>query len=123
MMAAFYVAAGINHFIHPEFYMKIMPPWLGLHEALIIISGVCEILFGLLIIVRHTRVIGAWCIIALLIVIFPANIQMLLNYLHQHNPLLWIAILRLPIQFVLIWWAYLFTKTMKNKNIPFGRRS
>ena len=109
-MACFYVAAGINHFIHPEFYMKIMPPWLGWHEALIIISGVCEILFGLLLIARPTRVIAAWCIIGLLIVIFPANIQMLLKYLHQHNPLLWIAVLRLPIQFILIYGAHIFYK-------------
>ena len=109
-MAAFYIAAGINHFIHPEFYKKIMPPWVGWHDALIFLSGVCEILFALLLIPRHTRVIGAWCMIALLVGIFPANIQMMLNYLHQKNPGLWLTVLRLPLQLVLIWWAYLFTK-------------
>jgi len=46
IMAALYVAAGINHFIHPEFYRKIMPPWLPFHDGLIFISGVFEILFA-----------------------------------------------------------------------------
>ena len=49
-MAVFYVAAGLNHFIHPQFYRTIMPPWLGWHGMLIDITGVCEILFGLLLI-------------------------------------------------------------------------
>src|SRR5450432_2353421 len=110
-MALVYVAAGINHFIHPEFYLKIMPPWLGWQKALIIISGICESLFGLLLIPHKTRVTAAWCIIALLIAVFPANIQMMLNYLHQNKPGLWIAVVRLPLQFVLIWWAWLFTRS------------
>jgi uncharacterized membrane protein len=77
------------------------------------VSGICEILFGLLLIPSHTRVIAAWCLIGLLVAIFPANIQMMLNGLHKNTLWLWITILRLPLQLVLIWWAYLFTK-------PFG---
>ncbi len=90
-----------------------MPPWLPWHNELIFISGVFEILFALLLILPSTRRVGALCTILLLIAIFPANIQMLLNYIHENNPLLWVAILRLPLQVVLILWAYSFTK--KNK--------
>ena len=57
-----------------------------------------------------TRRTAAWGIIILLIMIFPANIYMMMNYLNEKNPGLWITILRLPLQFVLIWWAYTFTK-------------
>jgi uncharacterized membrane protein len=109
-MAAVYIVAGINHFIHPGVYLKIMPPWVGWQPTLVIVSGVLEILFGLMLFFPGTRQIASWCIIGLLVAVFPANIQMMLNYLHENNPRLWIAILRLPLQFVLIWWAYLFTK-------------
>ncbi len=104
------MAAGLNHFLHPEFYKKIMPLWLPCHFTLIIISGILEILFAVLLLFIPTRPLAAWCIIVLLVVIFPANIQMMLNYLYQHNPQLWISILRLPLQIFLILWAYAFTK-------------
>jgi uncharacterized membrane protein len=116
-MVLLYVAAGINHFIHPELYLSIMPPWLPFHSALVDISGVCEILFGLLLILKRTRVVAAWLIIALLIAVFPANIQMFINYWRSDSPLLWIAIVRLPVQGLLIWWAYGFTK-MPNTKTP-----
>ncbi len=115
VMAVLYVAAGINHFIHPAAYIKIIPPWLSFPQALVIVSGVIEILFGLLLLPGRTRPVAAWGIIALLVAVFPANIQAMLNYLHENNPRLWIAILRLPLQFVLIWWAYLFTKPITTK--------
>jgi len=110
VMALGYVIAGIIHFTHPAFYKKIMPLWLPYHFALIYISGVCEIVFGLLLLPEATRSIGAWLIIALLIAIFPANIQMAINYWNRNNPYLWIAIARLPLQILLIWWAWIYTK-------------
>jgi uncharacterized membrane protein len=105
-----YVVAGLNHFAHPGFYTRIMPHWIPFHEEIVFVSGICEILFGLLLILPRTRRLGAWCIILLLIAIFPANIQMMINYLRENNPQLWIAILRLPLQILLIWWSYSFTK-------------
>lgn len=89
-----------------------MPPWLPLHDELIFISGICEILFALLLLFPLTRQIAAWCIIALLVAVFPANIQMMLNYRQENNPLLWLAVLRLPLQILLIGWAYIFTKPL-----------
>jgi uncharacterized membrane protein len=115
LMAGLYTAAGINHFIQPGMYMRIMPPWLVWHKGFIIVSGVCEILFGLLLIPCRTRQIAAWCIIVLLVAIFPANVQMMVNYLHEDNRQLWLAIFRMPLQLVLIWWAYLFTNPAENK--------
>ncbi len=114
-MIVFYTAAGLNHFIHPEFYLKIMPTWVPYHKEMIFISGVCEILFALFLLFPVTRRIGAWCIILLLIAVFPANIQMFLNYHNENNPQLWIAIVRLPVQIILIWWAYLFARKPKVK--------
>ncbi len=109
-MIIFYGAAGVNHFINPAFYLKIMPSWLPLHKELVFVSGVFEALFAFLLIFPATRSLGAWGIIALLIAVFPANVQMLLNYIDSHDPKLWIAIVRLPLQLLLIWWAYGFTR-------------
>ena len=115
LMIALYFAGGIYHFLHPEVYRKIMPPWLPWHTQLIFISGLCEVLFAVLLLSPTTRSAASWCIIALLVAVFPANIQMMINYSGSHNPALWIAVLRLPLQIVLICWAYSFTKTSAGK--------
>ncbi len=109
VMALLYLFAGINYFLHKEFYLAIMPTWLGYHELLIIISGICEILFALLLLPIESRSFAAWGIIFLLVAVFPANIQMMVNYYHEQNTQLWMSILRLPLQIVLVWWAYTFT--------------
>ena len=118
IMILFYAGAGINHFIRPDFYLKIMPAWLPLHKELVFISGVAEVLCAVLLLFSKTRRLGAWAVIALLVAVFPANLQMLLDYKRDNNPMLWIAVLRLPIQLLLLWWAYSFTgkPTQKNKS-------
>ena len=113
LMALLYLAAGINHFVNPPFYLKIMPSWLPFPRQLVFISGLCEILFAFLLMFRSTRSLGACLIILLLIAVFPANIQMAINYHQQNNPHLWIALLRLPLQALLIWWAYSIYKKSK----------
>ena len=111
-----FVFAGFNHFINSEFYLKIMPPVLPAPLFLVYLSGVFEIILGaLLLISRFTRV-AAWSLIALLIAVFPANIYMATNAerFQEFSPFaLW---LRLPLQFVIIFWVYLFTKT-ENANV------
>lgn len=109
-MAAAYVAAGINHFLHPETYLAIMPPWMPAHFFFVIVSGIAELMLGFFLLFPSTRRFAAWGIILLLVAVFPANIQMLLNYHRDEHPLLWLAYLRLPLQVVLIWWAYQYTK-------------
>jgi uncharacterized membrane protein len=109
-MSLMYIAAGINHFWHKAMYLPIMPNWLGYHEALIILSGIFEIVLGSLILPLATRRLAAWGIILLLVAVFPANVQMLYNFIATNNPYLWLTIVRLPLQILLIWWAYTFTK-------------
>jgi uncharacterized membrane protein len=110
VMAVLYIAAGIYHFINPRFYQKIMPTYLPWHIPLVYISGVCEIIFALLLIPESTRHVAAWLIIVLLIAVFPANIQMAVSFWQKQRPTLWIALIRLPLQLVLIWWAWIYTK-------------
>jgi uncharacterized membrane protein len=110
LMALLYVAAGINHFLNPKIYLGIMPPFLPQPLLLVYISGLFEVLLGLLLLVPATRTLAAWGIIVLLLAVFPANIQMAVNYLQTENPRLWLALLRLPLQGMLIWWAWQFTR-------------
>ena len=44
----FMIAAGVAHFVNPDFYLRLMPPWLPWHEELVLLSGVCEIVAGVL---------------------------------------------------------------------------
>jgi len=118
-MILLYVIAGLNHFLNRQKYASIIPPYLPCPATLVYISGVCEIMFGLLLIPVATRRIAAGLIILLLIAVFPANVQMTVNYYHAHNPWLWLTIIRLPVQLLLIRWAWFFTwnKSFKNKNV------
>lgn len=110
LMAAGFMLAGLLHFIVPKGYLRIMPPWLPYHVPLVALSGMCEILGGVLLMQQSTRAAGAWFIIAILIAVFPANVQMAVNFYQRHNPYLWLAILRLPLQPLLIWWAWMYTR-------------
>lgn len=96
-----------------------MPSWIPWQQELVYISGVIEIILGILLLVPTIRHYAAWGIIFLLIAIFPANIQMALNYLNIYHPATWLAILRLPLQFLLIWLAWLFTKKI-NGTVKFA---
>jgi uncharacterized membrane protein len=110
MMSLLYILAGSNHFINPKFYKNIIPAYIPWHTQLVFISGILEILFGVLLIPLLTRRIAAVGIILLLVAIFPANINMTWKYWTENTPGLWITILRLPLQVLLIWWAYIFAK-------------
>ncbi len=112
LMSLIYIAAGINHFRSPAYYLTIMPFYLPYPRELVYISGACVIIFGLLLIPELTRRIAAWLIIILLIAIFPANLEMTINFYHENNPQLWLTLLRLPLQIALIWWAWKYTKRL-----------
>ena len=110
IMSGLYILTGSYHFINPSFYEPIMPPYLPYHSTLIFISGICEITIAILSIPKSSRRIAAWLLVALLIAVFPANIQMTINYYNESNPQLWLSIVRLPIQIILIWWAWIYTR-------------
>lgn len=108
-MALLYIVAGITHFVKPDFFLKIVPPYLGYPGVLVMVSGLFEILFGTLLFFPSVRVWAAWGIILLLIAVFPANVYMAYG---EKFALIspWIRWGRLPLQFFLIWWAYQYTK-------------
>ena len=117
IMSAFYVLSGSNHFIHPANYLSIIPPYLPLHEAINYVAGVAEICCGILLLFSATRNFAAWAVICMLIAFMPAHIYMIQQAPMQMGAATitpFIAWLRIPLQALLIWWAYSFTlKTKK----------
>lgn len=110
LLAVFFVVAGLNHFINPAFYIRIMPPYLPWHHFLVYLSGFFEIALGILLTFRSHTGMASWGLIALLIAVFPANVHMAMNpqLYPAINPIaLW---LRLPLQAVFIAWAYWYTR-------------
>ena len=104
--AVFFVIAGINHFVMAEFYLKIIPPALPAHDLINALSGIAEIVIGVMVGLPRTRVLGGWLAIALLVAVFPANIYLYMNQgiIPQVSPAL--HLLRLPLQALFIAWAY-----------------
>lgn len=106
LAAAFFVGAGSLHFIRPEFYLKIMPPYIPWHLAMVRASGFFEIAGGIGLLVPQTRRTAAWGLVALLIAVFPANLYMATNPIEAGAasiaPILRWG--RLPLQLVFIWW-------------------
>ncbi len=111
LLSFLFFAAGLNHFVSPDFYLQVMPPYLPMPHILNWIAGAAEMAFAIGLLIPKTRIYSAWGLIAVLIAVFPANI-----YMYQEKELLfpdlpnWAMALRLPLQGLLIWWAYQFTR-------------
>ena len=109
-LAVFFVVAGLNHFRDPTFYLSMMPPFLPAHEALNVISGVCEILGGVGVLVPRTRRFAGWGLIALLIAVFPANIYAALQgQIAGLSAPPWTLWARLPFQALFLVWVWAVT--------------
>lgn len=111
LLAIFFILAGLNHFRSPEFYLNIMPPYLPWHGPLHLLSGLLEILFGALLLVPKYSRVAAWGIIAVLILVFPANVHMAMHpeLYPEISPVA--LYVRLPIQGLFILWAWWFTRS------------
>jgi uncharacterized membrane protein len=107
LAAIFYVVAGTLHFLRPEFYLKIMPPYIPWHAAMVEISGFFEILGGLGLLIPRTRRAAAWGLVLLLIAVFPANLYMATNPVETGATAIAPALRwgRLPLQALFIWWV------------------
>ena len=109
LLSVFFLGAGVNHFWHPAFYTNIMPTYLPWHLELVYLSGIFEILFGAMLLIPRYQTLGAWGIIALLVVFLTVHIHMLINdhlYPTVSPTFLWI---RLLLQAPLIAWAFWYT--------------
>ncbi len=111
LMAALYAIIGILHFIFPYKVMLILPLWMPQKYFLVISSGVIELILAALILYSPYRRISAGIIIIMLVIYLAlVHIPMAIDFYFAKNPLLWAALLRLPLQGILISWTYQFLK-------------
>lgn len=107
-MGAIYIFAGIMHFIKPKVYLRIMPRYLPAHKALVLLSGVVEILLGIGLFFKETKNLSIYGIIAMLAVFLLVHLYMLSSDKASAGFPKWLLLLRLPIQFALMYWAFMY---------------
>ncbi|CAN5802863.1 membrane protein [soil metagenome] len=117
--------SGIVHLRKPDLYTPIVPRVLGHAEFFVFWSGILEIVAGALLLIPRTRRWGAALTMAILVAVYPANIQMALDgprsgggWFLGSELMLW---LRLPIQPLLVWWAWTFLRNEEGSG-PTRRR-
>lgn len=111
LLALFWIAAGVNHFLNPEFYINIMPDYMPAHAFLVALSGATELAAGVMVAIPRVTKWGAWFCIAHLLIFFTVHIDMIVHAADKFPEIplaaLWI---RIPVQFLFIFWAWWFTR-------------
>lgn len=103
------MAAGINHFVMPKTYEAIMPDYLPGHRELVYASGVAEFAAAAMTLHPATRRAGGWGLVATLLGVFPANVEMTLHpekFPAIPEVALWA---RLPLQLGMLYLVWLAT--------------
>lgn len=105
-----FVILGVMHFVKTDAYMKVMPPVIPFHLECVYLSGLAEIIGGIMILFQPTRRMAVYGLIALLIAVFPANIYMAMRPdLFPKIPQ-WVLLLRLPFQPIFIYFVWKLRK-------------
>jgi len=106
LMGSLYIFAGLLHFVKPKAYMRIMPRYLPNHKALVLWSGVAEIVLGVGLFFKATKDLAIYGIILMLAIFLLVHFYMLSGEKAAAGVPKWILILRIPLQFVLMYWAF-----------------
>jgi uncharacterized membrane protein len=104
----FYIAAGINHFIEVAFYEKMIPGYLPWPQHLVTVSGVAEIILGLMLLFRQLRKTACILIVLMLMVLMPVHIYLIQLGSKMGGLPLFLAWIRLPFQVLFVYWAWFF---------------
>jgi uncharacterized membrane protein len=111
LLAAFFVGSGINHFVMPRAYERMVPPSLrDQAKEVVAVSGVAEIVGGLAVLPSRTRRLAGPGLVALLAAIFPANLYMARAPERFRKLPRWALYARLPLQPLMMWWAWRATR-------------
>lgn len=118
IIALFFMTGGIAHFVVADFFIQAMPDYLAYHQELVMVSGVFEILGAIGILLPQTRLIAGYGLMALIIAVYPANINMAMQPEKYQNISELFLYIRLPMQFILLWfvWWAIKPERLKNKN-------
>ncbi len=109
ILGVIFVIAGINHFRKPKLYEKIIPPYIPAPSSMVLLSGIVEMILGFMLMNKNTQTEAAWGILVLMVLFLPVHIFMLLNKEASLKLPFWILILRIPLQFGIMYWAFIYT--------------
>jgi uncharacterized membrane protein len=116
LLGAFVLLAGVMHFANPEFFNDIVPPWLPPNESFwTYLSGVAEIVIGAMMLKSSMRRRGAIAAIWLFVCVYPANLYMTWDWRDREVSEQIVSWVRLPLQFVLVWWAWRIAKAAEEE--------
>jgi uncharacterized membrane protein len=111
LLAAFFIGAGVNHFVMARAYQRIVPPRLAVEaERIVQVSGVAEVAGGVGVLLARTRRPAGLGLIALLAAVFPANLYMASAPERFPRIPRWALYARLPLQPLMMWWAWRATR-------------
>ena len=119
IIALFMIYAGIQHFVKPDFFLPFVPKFLPLKTTIVYVSGIAEILVGLLLLIKKYAKIGAIGTLILLFLFLPIHIW----DVFAEAPVIGsrkAALIRLPIQFLLIFIVWKIKNNVSTKNVTNG---
>lgn len=104
------VVAGLSHLVRPEPFLQHLPDWMPLPDATVAITGVIEMVLGILLYRPHLmRERVGLALAAYLVAVFPANVYVAIENIdvqgQPDGPYPW---LRLPLQALFVflaWWS------------------
>ncbi|MFF3918172.1 DoxX family protein [Streptomyces sp. NPDC001852] len=106
LLAGLLAAAGVAHFANPRPFDALVPRSLpGTPRSWTYGSGVVELALAAGIAAPRTRAVAAKAAAAFFVGVFPANVQMAVDWRHRPAPLRTAALARLPLQVPLVLWA------------------
>ena len=111
-LTLFFLFTGLGHFIRTEEMAAMVPPLIPYRVEAIYITGVLELLGAVGVWIPRLRRLTGLCLILMLIGLLPANIYAALQRIdfggHGIGPAY--LLVRVPFQFLVIWWAYFATE-------------
>ena len=105
-MGVLYIVAGLAHWIFPRIYLEIMPPRIPFKRSMVWLSGLAEVILGAGIFIPSWRDPALYGIMAMLIAFLPVHIYMLQEKQKFRRIPLWLLWIRIPLQGLLVFWAY-----------------
>jgi uncharacterized membrane protein len=108
LFALLLLTAAAAHFLRPEPFVLIVPPLVPWPLAAVYLSGAAEFVLGVALLIPRTSRLAALGVVFLLVAVFPANVYHWLGDVRVDGTAApgWYHALRLPLQGLLIGWAY-----------------
>lgn len=85
-----------------------MPPYIPAHKTMVLLSGILEMILGFMLLNPPTQQIAGWGIMILMLLFLPIHFYMLQEKKASLKLPRWVLIIRIPLQFFIMYWAYFY---------------